>query len=277
MSQAIAISDCMRNAMLDERFQRWKEKPQHGAYLRHLHENNLDPVKSLAWMNSCFLDPYTESYLCAAQELALFTRYHEQHILKNRSDDLCRVCRKQSETIYHILSGCDSLAKREYFARHNDVCKYVHYMIMKEFDFQCAPNWYLHKVVDVVRSAEVEIVYDQLITTDRPIGANRPDILVRDKINSKVYVIDVSCPCDTNVWKKEAEKISKYGPLKVELQRMWKCSCVVVPVVIGGLGAVSKNVEKHLMNIPGSPQVKMCQKITLLGSKKILQDVLARQ
>ena len=95
--------------------------------------------------------------------------------------------------------------------------------------------------------------------------------------NNQVYVIDVSCPCDTNVWKKETEKISKYGPLKAELQKMWGCSCTVVPVVIGDLGAVLKNVEKHLMNIPGSPQVKMCQKITLLGSKKILRDVLARR
>ena len=118
--------------------------------------------------------------------------------------------------------------------------------------------------------------YDQLITTDRPIGANRPD-LVRDKANNKVYVIDISCPCDTNVWKKETEKISKYGPLKVELQKMWGCSCTVIPVVIGGLGAVSKNIEKHLTNIPGSLQVKMCQKITLMGSKKILQDILARR
>ena len=39
---------------------------------------------------------------------------------------------------------------------------------------------------------------------------------------------------------------------------MWGRDCVVIPVIIGGLGAVSKNVEKHLMNVPGAPDVKMC-------------------
>ena len=30
-------------------------------------------------------------------------------------------------------------------------------------------------------SKEVEIAYDQVITTDRPTGANRPDLLIREK------------------------------------------------------------------------------------------------
>ena len=148
---------------------------------------------------------------------------------------------------------------------------------MKEYAFPCAPNRYMHEPVEVVRSQNVEIIYDQFITTDRPIGANRPDILVRDKANKMVYIIDISCPMEANVWNKEVEKVAKYGPLKEELQRMWNCRGMVVPVVVGCLGAVSKNIEKHLSNIPGCPAVKMCQKICLLGSKKILKDALARR
>ena len=180
LQQARIVAGKTRDALLDSRLQAWKVKPQHGAYLRQLDTKNLDPVKSVAWLNGCFLDPHTESYLCAAQELALFTRYHECHILRLREDDLCRICRKEPESIYHILAGCDCLAKREYFARHNSVCKYVHFVLMKEYAFPCAPNWYVHEPVEVVRSQNVEIIYDQFITTDRPIGANRPDILVRD-------------------------------------------------------------------------------------------------
>ena len=52
----------------------------------------------------------------------------------------------------------------------------------------------------------VEIVYDQVITTDRPVGANRPDILIRDKANKQTFIVDISCPCDVNVVNKEAEK-----------------------------------------------------------------------
>ena len=92
---------------------------------------------------------------------------------------------------------------------------------MKEYAFPCAPNWYVHEPVEVVRSQNVEIIYDQFIATDRPIGANRPDILVRDKANMVVYIIDISCPMEANMWNKEVEKVSKYGPLKEKLQRMW--------------------------------------------------------
>ena len=49
-----------------------------------------------------------------------------------------------------------------------------------------------------------------VLTTDRAVGANRPDIVIRDKMNKKVYIIDISCPSDVNVNAKEQEKISKY-------------------------------------------------------------------
>ena len=69
----------------------------------------------------------------------------------------------------------------------------------------------------------------------------------------------------------------KYAALRKELVRMWGGECLVVPVVIGGLGAVSNDTELHLEKIPGNVSLAMCQKITLLGSKIILNNVLARQ
>ena len=90
-------------------------------------------------------------------------------------------------------------------------------------------------------------------------------------------IIDVACPVDTNVGKKEVEKRSKYGGLRAELQRMWGVDAEVIPIIVGGLGAVTKNLGDNLAKIPGAPDIFMCQKIGLLGSKKILQDVLSRK
>ena len=89
--------------------------------------------------------------------------------------------------------------------------------------------------------------------------------------------MDISCPVDTNARKKEREKISKYGPLRVELERMWGLNAEIIPIVIGGLGAITKNLKDGLTKIPGCPDQFMCQKICLLGSKRILQDVLKRR
>ena len=138
-------------------------------------------------------------------------------------------------------------------------------------------NWFMHNPADVVIKDEIEVAYDQTILTTRPVGANRLDILIKDRGSMKAYIIDISCPVDTNVSKKESEKIAKYGALRVEAERMWGVKAEVIPVIVGGLGAVTKNLRDNLAKIPGCPDSFMCQKICLLGSKKILQDVLRRK
>ena len=120
-------------------------------------------------------------------------------------------------------------------------------------------------------------MYDQVISSTRPIGANRPALIVKDLIDKKVLIIDISCPNDINVVAKEAEKVMKYQPLCAELRKMWGMDCEVVPVIVGGLGAVSKNFRDHLAKLPGCPKGFMCQKIAMLGSERILRDVLGRR
>ena len=77
--------------------------------------------------------------------------------------------------------------------------------------------------------------------------------------------------------KKEAEKVAKYMGLSAELNRMWGINTEVIPVVVGGLGTVTNNLGDYLTKIPGLPDLFMCQKISLLGSSKILRDVLKRR
>ena len=100
---------------------------------------------------------------------------------------------------------------------------------------------------------------------------------MRDKKRKKCYIIDVSCPNDINVSQKEQEKITKYSGLRLELGRMWDCECIVVPIVVGGLGVVSENFEKYRCMVPADISTMMCTKITLLGSEKILRNFLARR
>ena len=123
----------------------------------------------------------------------------------------------------------------------------------------------------------MEIIWDMILTTDRAIGANRPDLVVRDKANKRVLIIDVSCPSDVNVTTKENEKIAKYSGLRVELAKMWQSECIVIPVVIGGLGTLSEKFIDYLNQIPAEISVDLCQKITMLGSEKIMRSCLSRK
>ena len=187
------------------------------------------------------------------------------------------MCRKETETTTHILAGCDVLAKKDYLERHNGLAKYIHFEICKAHDIQTEKKWHLHRPAEVYLDNKIEILWDMVLTTDRAVGANRPDIVIRDKINKKVYIIDVSCPSDVNVNAKEQEKISKYSGLRVELGKMWNSECVVVPIVVGGLGAVSHNFTKYLGMVPAQLCAAMCIRITLLGSEKLMRSFLSRK
>ncbi|KAF1377421.1 hypothetical protein PFLUV_G00200640 [Perca fluviatilis] len=109
----------------------------------------------------------------------------------------------------------------------------------------------------VAENDRAKILWDFQIRTDKMMMANQPDILVVDKQLKKVVVIDVAIPSDSNIKKKEHEKLEKYQGLREELEEMWKLKVTVVPVVIGALRAVtprlgqwpSKLQEQHLRSL----------------------------
>ena len=277
LRQAQVMSEAAKGALQKLRHKACLEKPQHGNYFKLLEEKFVSKNLSLSWLEKVHISPQSEAYLFAAQELALFTRWHERHILKKTSDDKCRICKAKPETMSHILSGCDNLAKKEYLDRHNGVAQYVHHSICNNFGVQTNAKWHTHKPQEVLVLKNVEIIWDTPLSTDRPYVFNRPDIVVRDKANKKCFIIDISCPNDINVAQKEQEKISKYSGLRIELGRMWDCECMVIPIVVGSLGVVSLDFDKYRNMIPAKISSTMCIKIALLGSEKILRAFLSRK
>jgi hypothetical protein len=87
-------------------------------------------------------------------------------------------------------------------------------------------------------------------------------------------LIDVAFSGDRNVIKKEAEKIFKYEDLTIEKQRMWNVKTMVIPVIIGATGTISKSFRKYVSNILGNHEVKELQKTAILGTAHILRKVL---
>ena len=84
-------------------------------------------------------------------------------------------------------------------------------------------------------------------------------------------LIDVAISGDRNMIKKEAEKILKYKDLTIEIQRMWN---VVIPVIIGATGTISRSFRKYVSNILGNHEVKELLKTVILGTAHILRKVL---
>jgi len=69
----------------------------------------------------------TEGFLTAIQEQVILKRNYKKYILKQpNTDELCRKCGKESETIQHITAACEQLASTEYAKRHDGVAKVIH-------------------------------------------------------------------------------------------------------------------------------------------------------
>ena len=63
----------------------------------------------------------------------------------------------------------------------------------------------------------ITIIWD----IDRTMTANRPDIVVKDLVNSTCKLIVMTIPSDRNIALKEMKKKSKYKDLEVKIQRTW--------------------------------------------------------
>ena len=110
----------------------------------------------------------------------------------------------------------------------------------------------------------------------RPENRRRPDIVFIDKKEREVVIIDFAIPGDDRVKDKELEKVEKYQLLKDEIAKVWHMRTeIVVPVVIGALGAVSVNFKKYMKQIGVKVSLEVIQKTALLGTAKILRKVLS--
>ncbi|KAF7652030.1 hypothetical protein LDENG_00102420 [Lucifuga dentata] len=123
----------------------------------------------------------------------------------------------------------------------------------------------------MVEDSRAKVLWDFKFQTDKQLLANQPDVVV-DKEQKKAVVIDVAVPADSNIRKKEHQKIHKYQGLKEEQEQTWKGKSKVVPVVIGALGAVNPKLEEWLQEIPGTTSEVSVQKSAVLGTAKILQN-----
>jgi hypothetical protein len=104
--------------------------------------------------------------------------------------------------------------------------------------------------------------------------ANRPDIIVKNKKDRICLLIDVAIPSDRNVIQKVAEKKLKYKHLSIEIQQMWNMKCIVIPLITGVMGTVSKSKKKNLETIPGQQSIDSLQKTAVLGTSHIVRKVL---
>ena len=145
----------------------------------------------------------------AAQDQAIRTNWIGHNIDEEDISPSCRLCGERDETVSHIVSECKELAQNDYKkARHDKVAAILHWQMCQKYGFPTAAKSYEHfvdKEMSVLESEKVKLLWDCSIQTEIKIDHNKPDIVLLDKKEKTRYVIDVACPFDTRVEKKDIQ------------------------------------------------------------------------
>ena len=257
---------------INTRKERWQGTALHGQYLKDI-EGKVDCDNTWNWLTNGELKKETEGFIMAAQDQALRTNAIKTKIDKTANDSKCRLCKEKEETVDHLVSACSKIAQTDYKDRHNKVASMLHWNLCKKYHLPAANKWWEHKIEKVLQNNEAKILWDFKIQTDKHLAHNIPDITVVEK--KQVWLVDVAIPGDSRIQQKEVEKITKYQDLKIEVERLWERKATVVPVVIGALGAIPRDLTKHL-NTLGLDKITLSQlqKAALLGTAHILRKYL---
>ena len=253
----------------------WNQKRSTGNTHNRWNRLTWTKTKTHRWLKAAGPKAETEGFIIAAQDQSLPTRWHQHHILKKPDVDLkCRLCGRFDKTIDHLVSGCPELAKTEYIHHHNKAAAHMQWKICKEFGIEVKERWYEHEPKTLTENDSVTILWDMPIHTDRNVAANTPDIVLKNKKDKTCLLIDMTIPLDTNTSVKTMEKLNKYKELEIDVKWMWGLKTTTVPVVMGALGTIKKDMENYSNKIPGNINIHELQKITLFSTAHLLRRVL---
>ena len=156
---------------------------------------------------------------------------------------MCRICGQFRESIDHIVAGCPQLTKTEYLHRRNKAATYLHWNLCNEMNIDTNEKWCKHEPQTVTEKDNITILWDMPIQTDHEMKSNRPDIVIKNKLEKRCLLIDMSIPTEKNSSVKVTEKLSKYKDLEIEVERVSGMKVTTILVVIGALGLIKKGLE----------------------------------
>lgn len=258
----------------------WKQKTLHGTFPNLLNQDIIDKETSNLWLKIDDLYGETVGFMMAIQDRVIATRNYKKYILKETlENDKCRRCGTHNETIEHIISGCTTLAHSDYLQRHNNVAKIIHQQLALNFKLlESYTPYYKYEPQNVLDNQKFKIYWDREIRTDVTILANRPDIVIYNKEEQHIWIIDVAVPLSNNIEKTYATKINKYMELSHEMTKMWKAKrTLIIPIILSATGLTPKSLSSNLKQLNLEKLLPKIQKSVILDTCHITRRFLGYQ
>ena len=91
------------------------------------------------------------------------------------TDELCRRCGKESETIQHLTAACEQLAPTEYVKRHDGVATVIHQKLAEAAEFIEERSPYCkYTPANVLENDNFQLYWNRSIITHKTLPSNRP-------------------------------------------------------------------------------------------------------
>jgi len=164
------------------------------------------------------------------------------------TEELCRRCGKESETIQHITAACEQLAPTEYVKRCDGQAKIIHQKLAEAAELiedKCP--YYKYTLAKVLENENFKLYWNRNILTDKIIPFNRPDITFMNKKTKNTFLIDIAVPDTHNLAKTITDKQNKCQELANEICAVWKQKAAqVIPIVISSTAVIPKSLSQSL-------------------------------
>ncbi|XP_050550436.1 uncharacterized protein LOC118279092 [Spodoptera frugiperda] len=174
------LSYDINNDPQKQKLEDWKKKVLHGRHPHDLEQAHIDTIASNKWLKIGNLFPETEGFIIAIQDQIINTKNYRKFIIKDPTitNDKCRKCHTQPETIQHITGACTTLTQTDYTHRHNQLANIIHQNLAIKHKLIPDTNtpYYKYTPQNVLENTTHKLYYDRAILTDRTVHYNRPDI-----------------------------------------------------------------------------------------------------
>jgi hypothetical protein len=217
-------------------------------------------------------------FLTAMQDQVMLTRNYKKYILKQpNTDELCRICGKESETIQHITAACEQLASTKYLKRLDGVAEVIHQKLAEAAGVIVDKSpYYKYTPANVLENVNFKLYWNRSIITDKTIPSNRHDITLMNKKTKTTYLIDIAAPNTHNLAKTITDKQNKYQELANEICAMWKQNAAqMIQIVISSKGVIPKSLSRNLKGLNLHPNTYIqIQNSVILGTCSIVRNFL---
>jgi nitrate reductase assembly molybdenum cofactor insertion protein NarJ len=134
------------------------------------------------------------------------------------TDELCRRCGKELETIQHINAACEQLAPTEYVKRREGLAKIIHQKLAEAAVLiDDKSPYYKYTPASVLENENFKLHWNRSVLTDKTIPFNRPDITSMNKKTKNTFLIYIAAPNTHNLAKTITDKQNKYQELANEI------------------------------------------------------------